>query len=257
MIKYLWFSGFFFIDCSLVVHCWATRDNHEKLQSQHLLFKHGKRRPNAVSFVSIRRPWYHTWSDSSYSIYGTTSLIPFPEKGSCMLTVMVSRLIGGSIEEGFVKSRWWMTSTSSVLISENYQTTYVTITYVLTNNLKEIATSAKYYMHEVFWTFKTYWIVSSFFKVLFFECIGHSEYSWFYTVWSFLLFLLQSTSCTRRAVFHVCKNWLLKALNFTVKNVRYTLFTLLKFSKRPGWSRGQVKQLFILWQRPYSELWII
>lgn len=155
----------------------------------------------------------------------------------------------------FVKSRWWMTS--SVLISGNYQTTYVTITYVLTNNLKEIAISAKYYMHEVFWTFKTYWIVSSFFKVLFFECIGHSEYSLFYTVWSFLLFLLQSNSCTRRDVFHVCKNWLLKALNFTVKNVRYSLFTLLKFSKRPGWSRGQVKQPFILWQCPYSELWII
>lgn len=148
-----------------------------------------------------------------------------------------------------------MTSTSSVLISENYQTTYVTITYVLTNNLKEIATSAKYYMHEIFWTFKTYGTVSSFF--LFFECIGHSEYSLFYTVWSFLLFLLQSNSCTRRAVFHVCKNWLLKALNFTVKNVRYTLFTLLKFRKRPGWSRVQVKQLFILWQCPYSELWII
>lgn len=108
--------------------------------------------------------------------------------------------------------------------------------------MKEIATSAKYYMHEVFWTFKTYWIVSSFFKVLFFECIGHSEYSLFYTVWSFLLFLLQSTSFTRRAVFHVCKNWLLKALNFTVKNVRYTLFTLLKFRKRPGLSWGQVKQ---------------
>lgn len=145
--------------------------------------------------------------------------------------------------------------TSSVLISGNYQTTYVTITYVLTNNLKEIATSAKYYMHEVFWTFETYGTVSSFF--LFFECIGHSEYSLFYTVWSFLLFILQSNSCTRRAVFHVCKNWLLKALNFTVKNVRYTLFTLLTFRKRPGWSRGQVKQLFILWQCPYSELWII